>query len=328
VRQAPEEARTMSSVTNARKPAFWLLLAPLWLVPIFFAFNDHLSIKMEYGLATIFVYSIFIRLPHFFATYAIFISFSTVTRKMCEHPFKYFFVPLGLFALYTVPLTKLVSVGIEPILVRFAYLWGFLHICTQAYGISLIFLSQRSRWAKPLILTTFLLLFIHSSGLSLIHTLLFGGVTKDHIRWFCRVLIALSTLRLIWEQKQNLQFIFYFVSAIICIFPWPFYDNHFQFFLIYNAHHALNYLAITLYMTASPRSRLTGYSKITLYFGLVCSSVALFLLAPAGVKFYREAHGFILAFFVLHYYFESVIWRDRQLDLKSYLPKVKVNALN
>lgn len=303
------------SLTNWR---YWAFFVPLWMLPLFFALSMLHTNSLEYSVLTILIYSILIRLPHFFSTYLVF-SIAPETRNwLRDNWVRTIFIPAVIILLYIFPWNQFYLNSVSDTLVKGARIWGFLHICLQAFGISLL-LGRVSAKTKLIIKILFGLLFLKVLLLNLSVEISFKNMYAHPEHQLLDGLIGLGFLIIAANKAIKPEMKIYILGSILCIYPWTFYQNSFQYFLVYNMHHSVNYFGTTYRVIKSEQSQLLKLPWYLIYGGLILTSFLFFQMNSETSRFYKEGSGFVLSFFVIHYYFESFIWRDQNLKLKSYV---------
>ena len=302
-----------------KNKAYWLFVSPIWLVPIIIFFllkmPDLLNVPFgSYYVVYFLVFSAFIRLPHFLSTYMLMHQKNTFNYLM-ERKIKYIFIPLLLFlsVLYSYRLGS----DSRRVVTALVTTFGFSHICFQAMGITLLI--------DKLQIKTVNLIKIFYLSLFFLNLLIFKlprvrvNIDINYIYAFEAAVILLF-LYLCFLLKNSLSTLFYLITTSIFLFPMSYFTSEKFYFLFYDFHHSLNYIALTFFLFRNKESNSYHFKK---YFLLIVFSFVLlvFFSAHGGFSFLVKNKGewFFLGFFTLHYYFDTIIWRDRTLNFKSEL---------
>ena len=330
-----------------------LFFSCLWWIPVCLLSFQYF--KATVGLGLFFVlYHVFIRLPHFFATYPLTYLRRENWRHYVEHWCRYFVVPVFILAVYF-------CVGLNPnshplnmLLIAIAHLWGVQHIAMQNYGILQIYhsragtLSPFQRWAEK---SVSWMIFVSAalsrgdfarmynndhfwsmlSGIRAALNLGLGGLV---------VIILLNATRGGLKRIPEMTF---FLSAVLSTIYWPLYDSlagsngKFLFFYIINGQHSIAYIALSCFMLAKRRGvrlpaplrgrnaalRLAGYLFVLIGFSILLMSLAtgFHLFDWPSVRHIEPFRvlASLEGFFVVHYYLESFSWNHSSSHARSHM---------
>lgn len=281
----------------------------LLLVTLFFVLTGY---SFEKSAILIIVYSVVLRFPHFFATYMILSSVPRWREWFLDRPWQRIWIPGGILLLYAAPYDLFQLEPFRDLLDKVAYIWGFQHISFQAFGIARGY--QNGRQYRWLVQLPFLCLFIQ---VATARAGFFDLETLQTIGVICNAGLVGSVITLLSLKTLGPRFYFYLITAVIFIFPWSFYHSRFEYFLVYNAHHSLNYLETGYGIIRKRFFTGDSFQGLKVYGVLFALSLVLITIHLMTNSNLVTDTGPIQGFFVLHYYFEAFVWRDTQLQLRA-----------
>lgn len=343
------------SVAHAAARSLWIVgprydlafFSTLWLPPLLvLAAIGFTGSALGVGFFGLWIYHLFIRLPHFAAMFRVTYLRSNQLRHYREHWFRYFAVPPLILLLYAAPL--LTPAGYQSrfgfVITTLAYVWGYQHIGMQNYGILQIYRIRNDGRSSGLGIRLERLIFYAiiasvcaANHFSSVVEFVTGvapapGTTRSvnvGLLALAAGLIAVYGYELARTQGWFKPAGLYFAISIVAMVKWPFYTDlpAGSWFLVFNGHHSVAYLGLLFLMNWNqkhPDRPLTlgvGAREFLAYFlPLVGVSLLLILaaathheMAAAAGYGLEEAGGLqiLLGFFVAHYYVESMVWRFR-----------------
>ncbi|NUN05032.1 MAG: hypothetical protein HUU57_04650 [Bdellovibrio sp.] len=293
---------------------YWAFFVPLWILPIclfVFGYYEPISLMLYYHLV--------FRLPHFLMTYIILQDRNFFVQDNLKKVFRFFGPPLIIIAL--VALFGIYDEKVPRYFVLGTFVFGFYHNSAQAMGISLMFLQERSAGLVRIIKVAFLVLYILALEPMIIFAFKVSHFFDPLVLSSLRTVLAFLTLYILaktYRRGLGTKFILYYLSSIFVLFPWSFYDNYLQQFFVHNLHHSINYLGIGLALTnTSGRSIFKSSKAWKIYGTCVAISGILAVFFHQDLGRLKNTFGFINCFFFVHYYVESLIWKDKHLNLKD-----------
>lgn len=293
---------------------YWAFFVPLWILPIclfFFGYYEPISLMLYYHLL--------FRLPHFLMTYVILQDRNFFSPANWKKVLRYFGPPIVLIAL--IGIVGIFDEKVPKYFVLGTFVFGFYHNSAQAMGISLMFLQERSVGLIRAIKIAFLVLYVIALESMVVFAFkvpyFFDPVLLSTLK-MSLVILVLYILATTYRQEKGVKFILYFLSSIFVLFPWSFYDNYLQQFFVHNLHHSINYLGMGLALThRSDRSIYKSAKAWKIYGACFVMSGLLATLFHQDLGRLKNTFGFINCFFFIHYYVESIIWKDKNLNLKD-----------
>jgi hypothetical protein len=356
---------------NAANPAagsLWIVgprydlafFSTLWLPPLLIlAAMGFAGLEMGAAFFGLWIYHLFIRLPHFGAMFRVTYLRSNQLPHYRRHWFRYFAMPLLILLLYAAPLAT--PMGYESsfgfVITTVAYLWGYQHIGMQNYGILQIYRIRNGSRASArgvrlergifyAIIASVCVANHFSSVVAFI-----GGVAPDPattrlvnggLLALAAILIAVYGYELSRTQGLLKPAGLYFVISVVAMVQWPFYSDlpAGSWFMVFNGHHSVAYLGLLFLMTWNekhPDQPLTlgvGAVEYLKYFVPLVGFSLLLILAAAAYQDVASAVSYglaqrvglkiLLGFFVAHYYVESLVWhfRDRH-NRETTLPLLR-----
>lgn len=302
------------TVARHRETFYWLFFTPLWIFPLCLAIFGMYS-----PLALMFYYQLVFRLPHFFMTYVILQSRNFFRRNNFFKILRYFGPPLLIILL--VLGAGYFDQRIPRYFILGTFILGFYHNSAQAMGLSLMFLAFKDQSIVRAVKAAFLCLYFISLEPMIVFAFRVDGFFPSwlllSLKIIFSVLVSYVIIR-VYRKEKNFKFFFYFISSIAVLFPWSFYQNYLQQFFVHNFHHSINYLGIVIAGIAKSEINVFKDFKPTKIY-LICLglSVSIGLFFQPELMRLKNTFGFINCFFFIHYYVESIMWKDPELDLKK-----------
>lgn len=293
---------------------YWAFFVPLWILPIcllVFGYYEPISLMLYYHLL--------FRLPHFLMTYIILQDRNFFAQDNLKKVFRYFGPPIAIIAL--VALLGIYEEKVPKYFVLATFVFGFYHNSAQAMGISLMFLQERSAGLVRAIKIAFLALYVIALEPMIVFAFKVPYFFDPLILSSMKTLLGFLSLYILartYRRGQGTKFLLYYLSSIFVLFPWSFYDNYLQQFFVHNLHHSINYLGIGLALTNASGGSVFKSSKAWKIYGTcfaISGLMAIFFHQDLGRL--KNTFGFINCFFFIHYYVESIIWKDKNLNLKD-----------
>ncbi|HEY1078545.1 MAG TPA: hypothetical protein VGE46_00540, partial [Bdellovibrio sp.] len=293
---------------------------PLWILPIcllVFGYYEPISLMVYYH--------VLFRLPHFLMTYIILQDRNFFAQDNFKKVFRYFGPPIAIIML--VALLGIYEEKVPKYFVLATFVFGFYHNSAQAMGISLMFLQERSVGLVRAIKIAFLSLYVIALEPMIVFAFKVPHFFDPLILSSTKTLLGFLSLYIIartYRGGQGTKFLLYYISSIFVLFPWSFYDNYLQQFFVHNLHHSINYLGIGLALTNGSGRSVFKSSKAWKIYGtcfVISGLMAIFFHQDLGRL--KNTFGFINCFFFIHYYVESIIWKDKNLNLKD-IPMFKL----
>ena len=317
-----------------------------WLLPLLVvAPLGSLASGLPAGFFTIWVYHLFIRLPHFGAMFL-----NTYLRReqldyFRKHWVRYFVVPVAILALYAAPLATPEAYGSSfgSVIAHVAYVWGYQHIGMQNYGILQIYRMRSgvavdpsaARFEKAIFYTIIIAVAVHNHLLPTLsgrvgYASAATASTLDGA--FFVVLAGLVAIYLVRGFRRGgftLPALLYLAVSLAAMIQWPFYRDlpAGSWFLVFNGHHSVAYLGLLFMMgwnRREPGAPLTPGRACAEYAKFIAPLVGFALVLLIGVVVYSSARATVLdteyaggslevllGFFVTHYYVEAMVWKFR-----------------
>lgn len=346
---------------DAPAPSPWIVsrgydlafFSTIWVPPllVFAALREGGEIGV--GFFSIWVYHLFIRLPHFAATMNATYLRRDERRYYREHWVLYYLVPAVILIVYGLLLMRppLYPAPLARVLLGFAGLWGFHHISMQNYGILQLYHSRDRTCFDPAASRVEKIIFN-----AIVVCIFFNGAASDALSWsddsivawtfswgryfFNGSLIALILFDLFRRASRGSlrsPGTLYFLVSLVVMYRWPLYDRLPEgcWFLVFNGHHSIAYLGLVFLMHWNATRRdtpLTLSSGVRAYarylVPLVLISLAALLATAAYTSLTTSRFEVNLqsltGFFVIHYYLESLVWKfSRKHNREATLPLLK-----
>ncbi len=184
-----------------------------------------------------------------------------------------------------------------------------------------MFLSEKSPEIVRIVKSLFVLLLLVSIEPMIVFAFGISGFFPPILLITAKILGAVLTAWLILKlvrKKTERKFLWYFLSSLFVLFPWSFYGHYVQQFLVHNLHHSLNYLGIGIASIAGTQvSSYRNLKAFKIYGACLAVSIIIGYFYSKKLTNIDNNFGFINCFFFVHYYLETRIWRDKNLNLKD-----------
>ena len=315
-----------------------------WLLPLLvFAPAGSVAVGLPAGFFTIWIYHLFIRLPHFGAMFLNTYLRHEQLTYFREHWFRFFVVPVAILALYAVPLATPEAYGspFGSAIALIAYIWGYQHIGMQNYGILQVYRMRSgavvdptaARFEKTIFYTIIVAVALHNHLLPALASRaghVSPGTSSIFDGAFFVVLAGLVATYLVRGFRRGgftLPALLYFAVSLVAMIQWPFYRElpAGSWFLVFNGHHSVAYLGLLFLMEwnrREPGAPLTPGDAFAKFPRFIAPLVGFALVVLVGVVVYSSARATVLdteyaggslevllGFFVTHYYVEAMIWK-------------------
>jgi hypothetical protein len=340
-----------------------LFFSTMWLPPILVlaldGFTGAARVEFGAGFFVLWIYHLFIRLPHFAAMFRVTYLRTDQFQHYREHWVAYFAIPLAIIAIYAWPLSGPAGydTSLGFMLTTAGYLWGYQHIGMQNYGVLQIY-RLRSEVREPAywprlekgIFYAIIVSVCVSNHLAPVAR--FVGVVpvgSAHAETASLVFLGVAGLLLLLYLGQLLRLgglrtpaVLYLLISAAAMVKWPFYDAlpAGSWFLVFNGHHSVAYLGLLFLMTWNdkypdrPFTLVDGVREYAKFFWPLVGFAVLLILVAATYHSSRVTAGYdapgtgsleaLLGFFVAHYYVESKVWRFRHdFNRRNTLPLLK-----
>lgn len=293
---------------------YWCFFSPYWTLPFLFLIFINQSV-----IAALWYYQIFFRLPHFIMTYFILYEKSFFTSENVRRVLANFGPPLAIILLAY--LGSFYNPRVLKFFILATFFFGYYHNASQAMGISLLFLKEKSLRLIRTVKLTYLIIFLIT--LEPMIDFIFQkqqflpswAITSLNIALVGSLIGVFAQLS---KNEKKLKFAVYALTAVAVLFPWSFYHNYVEQFFVQNLHHALNYLGIGFASMSKERVNLTkGFRTIGIYLALLSLSLIPGFIYHDDLAYLNSSFSFVNCFFFIHYYVETNIWRDSGLKLKK-----------
>jgi len=318
-----------------------IFFSTVWFPPLLIlAYYGAIGIGWGAGFFLMWIYHLFIRLPHFMASFGMTYFRPEQRAHYKQHWIVYYAVPALILLVYgaLLILPQAQNSLVRSALIHMAAMWGYQHIGMQNYGILRIY-QRRSGHAFDAVGLKFEKTIFYSTIVAIWAE---GHLVPVFFNWFgasglgnalkvvdigiLYVLAFLITLYLwrLWTSKNfTWPAMMYFVVSLIVMVKWPFYDSlpRGSWFLVFNGHHSIAYLGLLFLVRWNRKGGgpLTFTSGLSEYLRYLVPLIGLSFIMVLGNEMYAEATGLqgynylelLTGFFVLHYYLESVIWRSK-----------------
>lgn len=328
--------RTSSWIVN---PAYDLMFfSTVWLPPLLVLASVRLSEAMSAVAFTIWIYHLFVRLPHFAATVHVTYRRKEQRDYYREHWIQFYVVPAVILLIYGALLFRppVYPEWLRDLLVAVASLWGYQHIAMQNFGILQLYNSRAHlrptlnavRIEKAIYYCIVVGIYVDAwTGRALTwidpgfsgSVSGMGQVVVDNILLW---LIGIELFRRFATRMLATPATLYLLTSIAVMYRWPFYDQlpGGCWFLVFNGHHSIAYLGLVFLMRWNelhPTVPLTFSKAVVVYarflVPLILTSFAALLMTMAYSKLTDGAFvadiWALTGVFVVHYYLESRVWR-------------------
>lgn len=312
---------------------YWIYICPVWIFPILYLFleifpKQWFSENNSYYLVFSVIYSIIIRFPHFWATSILFYKNNEIKTNFLEKKLIYIIIPIVLFTL--ILFSEYYNEATNFLIQNIIKTWGFWHITAQGFGFSLILqkTNKLNRWlTKSLYINLF---FINICFYKL-------GFLKSYVpESFYILFVIFFILNIIYlsiRLKDQIPALLYNLIFMLFSYPLALFSNPFSYFIFYDTLHSVNYIYLTYLISdkTSDDPFLISKNKLIYYVSSIGLSILLILLFTrnSSVQFFvtKTSENFLLAFFWIHYYYETFIWRDKDLKLNAKAKTIFSRAL-
>jgi hypothetical protein len=335
-------------------PRFDLLFfSTLWLLPLFVvAPMGEAALGLSAGFFFIWVYHLFIRLPHVGVTLVVTYLRPEQLAHYRKHWISFFLVPAAILLIYALPLTTPEEYDslYGAILMNIAFIWGYQHIGMQNFGILQIYRMRSGRphstaprrCEKVIFYTIIVAVAVHNHLLPFIAhseriSLGAGGVSAIDHAFFALLALLLILYSILLRKGGGFTTpaLLYFAVSLVAMIQWPFYQDlpAGSWFLVFNGHHSVAYLGLLFMMDWNRRGERKPFnfvngSKEYLKFSLPLVGFSLVLLIGvivySNLKFslghseYQAGNlEVLLGFIVTHYYVDTRIWKFRKAHVQS-----------
>lgn len=332
-----------------------MFFSTIWLLPLLVFASIEVSKGISAAFFSIWVYHLFIRLPHFAATMHVTYLREAQRAYFRKHWVQFYVLPAAILVAYGLLLIQppVYPSAVRTFLLTIASIWGSQHIAMQNYGILQLYNSRSglkgevvsARIEKGIFYAIFLTIYINawvSTALSwfqfdagwhlqqgglpelLVTNLLVWLIGIELVRrWTSRTLISPATL--------------YLLTSMVAMYRWPFYDKlpSGSWFFVFNGHHSIAYLGLVFLMHWNeryPDESLTlarsvsryGRYFVTLALTSLAAILAVAATSRASVEMFDVDLWALTGLFVVHYYLETQVWRfSRKHNRESTLPLLR-----
>ncbi len=335
----------------------------LWLPPLLVValhgFTGATRIGFGAGFFVLWIYHLFIRLPHFAAMFRVTYLRANQFQHYREHWVAYFAIPLSIIGIYAWPLAA--PDGYDStlgfILTTTGYLWGYQHIGMQNYGILQIYrmrtdVREPVYWARLEKGIFYAIIGSVCVSNHLAPVLRFTGAVRvgsANAELASHVFLAIAGTLMLIYLGQLLRLgglrtpaVLYLLVSAVAMVKWSFYDAlpAGSWFLVFNGHHSVAYLGLLFLMTWNdkypdrPLTAAEGVREYAKFFAPLVGFAMLLILAAATYHGSRVTAGYdapgagnleaLLGFFVAHYYVESKVWKfSHDFNRRNTLPLLK-----
>lgn len=330
-----------------------LFFSTIWLPPLLVLASMQFTTGMSTAFFTIWVYHLFVRLPHFAAT-----AHVTYLRKeqrayFREHWIQYYVVPGLILLVYSLVLVRpaLYPSWFQNLLMTTASLWGFHHIAMQNFGILQLYNGRSSqkvsraaaKLEKAIYYAIFAGLYIEGWTSQIVSWIdpsviqALAGLPKLIVNNVLISLIGIELTRRLMTQTLFFPATLYFLISVVVMFPWPFYSQLPSgcWFLVFNGHHSVSYLGLVFVMhwnEKHPTEKLTTSQAAIQYARYFLPLTLMSFVAILATVMYSNLVSSVIdveirvltGVFVVHYYLESQVWRfSRKHNRELTLPLLK-----
>ncbi len=339
----PALSRSSSWIVGPRYDL--LFFSSVWVPPLLIlAAYGALGLGLSIGFFSLWMFHLFVRLPHFGATLRVTYLRPENLAYYRQHWVLYFLIPAFIFALYSFPLS-MESGYHSPagrLLFVLAYIWGYQHIGMQNYGILQIY-RRRAGTGSDLVGSRYEKIVFYAiivSVATINHVVPWlnyftGGRTvtvaastsRSMFMVVLGVLVVLYVMHLVRTNTLSWPAFLYFIVSVVVMIQWPFYDAlpSGSWFFVFNGHHSIAYLGLVFLMEWNRRAGgqpLRVLAGLRAYVRFILPLLVFSLALAVAVAFYHsltsvgrfrllDAYGMdlLVGFFVTHYYIEALVWK-------------------
>ncbi|MGE4606396.1 MAG: hypothetical protein AAEJ52_06615, partial [Myxococcota bacterium] len=244
----------------------------LWLPPLLVlalgGFSGLAGFEFGAGFFVLWIYHLFIRLPHFAAMFRVTYLRANQLQHYREHWVAYFVIPLAIIGIYAWPLATPDGYG-SPLgfaLTTAGYLWGYQHIGMQNYGVLQIYrlrsdVREPAHWPwleKSIFYAIIVSVCVSNHLAPVVRFAGWGWIGSANAELASLVFLAAAGALLLVYLGQLMRLgglrtpaVLYLLISAVAMVRWPFYDAlpAGSWFLVFNGHHSVAYLGLLFLMT-------------------------------------------------------------------------------